>query len=102
MDVGCERSSYWPRYSYFCADGGDVDLFFINGPRIETVVERYTDLTGKTAFCPKEGLGYLGSTMYYAELPENCDKEIINFVKKCQLKDIPISNFHLSSGYTMS
>jgi alpha-glucosidase len=68
FDMGCEKSGYWPRYSYFCADGGDVDLFLINGPSMKKVIQRYTDLTGKTAFVPMQALGYLGSTMYYAEL----------------------------------
>ncbi|MEI6055088.1 MAG: TIM-barrel domain-containing protein [Lentisphaerota bacterium] len=101
FDMGCERSGYWPRYSYFCADGGDIDLFFINGPDFSKVVERYTDLTGKTALCPMEGMGYLGSTMYYVELPKNCDDEIISFIDKNIQERIPIDNFHLSSGYTV-
>lgn len=47
-------------------------------------------------------LGYLGSTMYYAELPKECDKAIYRFIEKCRNKSIPINNFHLSSGYTMN
>ena len=54
FDLGCERSGYWPRYSYFCADGGDIDMFFINGPSVPAVVSRYTDLTGKSAMAPME------------------------------------------------
>ncbi|MBN1531211.1 MAG: DUF4968 domain-containing protein [Spirochaetes bacterium] len=100
FDMGCERSGYWPEYSHFRADGGGIDLFFINGPKMSGVVERYTDLTGKTAFCPMEALGYLGSTMYYTELPENCDKEILGFIDTAKRERIPVDNFHLSSGYT--
>ena len=33
--------------------------------------------------------------MYYVELPENCDNEIVNFVKTCREELIPIDNFHL-------
>ena len=102
FDMGCERSGYWPRYSYFSADGGDVDLFFINGPEISKVIERYTDLTGKTAFSPMYAMGYLGSTMYYVELSENCDDEIVDFIDKNIQEDIPIDGFQLSSGYTVS
>ncbi len=101
FDMAVEHSNYHHRYSYFCADGGDIDLFICNGPSIAQVVENYTTLTGKTAFQPIYSLGYLGSTMYYVELPENCDTEIINFVKKCRDEQIPIDNFHLSSGYTV-
>lgn len=101
FDMAVEHSNYHHRYSYFCADGGDIDLFICNGPSIARVIENYTTLTGKTAFQPIYSLGYLGSTMYYVELPENCDNEIINFAKKCREEQIPIDNFHLSSGYTV-
>ncbi len=101
FDMGVEHSNYHHRYCSFQADGGDIDLFICNGPTIAKVVERYTDLTGKTAMQPIYSLGYLGSTMYYVELPENCDNEIIDFARKCRSEDIPIDNFHLSSGYTV-
>ena len=101
FDMAVEHSNYHHRYSYFCADGGDIDLFICNGPSMAKVIENYTDLTGKTALQPIYSLGYLGSTMYYVELPENCDQEIVNFVKTCREEQIPIDNFHLSSGYTV-
>ena len=101
FDMGVEHSNYHHRYSSFCADGGDLDLFILNGPSMAKVVEGYSEITGKSAMLPAYALGYLGSTMYYVELPENCDREIVNFVKKCRQEDIPIDNFHLSSGYTV-
>lgn len=100
FDMGCERSGYWGRYSYFCADGGDIDLFFINGPSISKVVEVYTDLTGKTILPPLYSLGYMGSTMYYTELDSNSDDAIVGFADKAQCKGIPCDGFHMSSGYT--
>jgi alpha-glucosidase len=101
FSMGDERSGYWPYYSYYEAEGGDLDLFFINGPDISSVVSRYTDLTGKTCFPPKYSLGYHGSTMYYVELPENSDQEILSFVDKNKDHQIPIDCFMLSSGYTV-
>ncbi len=102
VSMGDEISGYWPRYTYYVADGGDIDYFLINGPEISKIVERYTDLTGKTFLQPKFSLGYLGSTMYYVELPEDCDKEILAFIDKVRDMDIPIDSFMLSSGYTAS
>ncbi len=99
FEMGSEVSGYWAPYSYYTADGGDVDLFFINGPSIADVVRRYTDLTGKTVLPPKYSLGYLGSTMYYSELPERCDDEIVDFVDRNVEEGIPVDAFHLSSGY---
>ncbi len=98
--MGCERSGYWQRYSYFCADGGDIDLFFLYGPTIEHVVESYTDLTGKTALPPLYSLGYMGSTMYYTELDKDSDEAILSFSEKAVKNFIPCDGFHISSGYT--
>lgn len=43
-----------------------MDYFVINGPSMKRVIQRYTDLTGKTAMAPMQALGYIGSTMYYS------------------------------------
>ncbi|MCL2566897.1 MAG: DUF4968 domain-containing protein [Alphaproteobacteria bacterium] len=100
FDMGCEHSNYWHHYSYFAADGGDIDLFFIGGESIANVVQHYTDLTGKSAMMPLASLGYMGSTMYYTELDKNSDEAILNFIDTCKEENIPIDGFFLSSGYT--
>ncbi|MBD1379276.1 glycoside hydrolase family 31 protein [Bacillus sp. IB182487] len=45
-------------YYYFHADGGKLTYYFINGPQIEDVVDRYTDLTGKMQMPPKWAMGF--------------------------------------------
>jgi alpha-glucosidase len=100
FDMGCERSGYWNKYSYFSADGGEIDLFFIKGPEIKTVVKNYTDLTGKTALPPLYSLGYFGSTMFYTELDKDCDEAVLGFIDKTKEEGIPCDGFFLSSGYT--
>lgn len=100
FDMGREKSNYWRMHSRYRTDAGDVDLFFIAGPDIRQVVERYTDLTGKSAMLPRTALGYLGSSMYYPELDENCDDAIIEFIDTTKEEDIPVDGFQLSSGYT--
>lgn len=100
FDMGNEISGYWPRYSYYQADGGDIDLFFINGPKVEQVLDNYTQLTGKQAMPPKQSLGYTASTMYYAELEKDCDKEIYEVIKKHFDEKMYIDNFKLASGYS--
>ena len=100
FDMGQEISGYWDPYSYYEADGGDVDLFFINGPSVKSVVDRYTDLTGKQAMPPKQSLGFTASTMYYAELEENCDEEIYGVIEKHRNNGMYIDNFKLASGYS--
>ncbi len=100
FDMGRERSGYWNKYSYFCADGGELDVFFMYGPDIKSVIHHYTDLTGKTILPTKYSLGYMGSTMYYTELDEHSDKAILGFVDKCEAEGIPCDAFFMSSGYT--
>jgi alpha-glucosidase len=99
FNMGRERRNYWHHYSTYCTDAGDIDLFFIAGPSIREVVSRYTDLTGKSMLLPKGGLGYLGSSMYYSELPKDADDAITEFVDTAKQEDIPIDGFQLSSGY---
>lgn len=100
FDMGCERSGYWTPYSYFCADGGEIDYFFIYGPEIRDVVRRYTDLTGKTILPPRYSLGYMGSTMYYTELDRDADQAVLGFLDRCREEGIPCDGFFLSSGYS--
>jgi alpha-glucosidase len=100
FDLGQEISGYWDRYCYYQTDGGDIDLFLINGENAKDVVERYTWLTGRTILPTKQSLGYCASTMYYAELDKNCDEEIYRVIDKYEKEDIPIDNFWLASGYS--
>ncbi len=100
FDMGREKSNYWAPHSRYRADSGDIDLFLIAGPSIREVVERYTDLTGKSVMLPKAALGYLGSSMYYPELDKDADSAIVDFIDTTKSYDIPVDGFQLSSGYT--
>ena len=100
FDIGQEYNGYWPRMGQFEAYAEEIDLFYIAGPSMRDVVKRFCRLTGCPAMLPRYAFGYLGSTMFYSELPENCDREILNFVEKARCENIPCSNFQLSSGYT--
>ena len=100
FDMGNERSGYWDPYCYYQVDGGDIDLFLINGPSIKQVVERYTYLTGTTTMPTMQSLGFTSSTMYYAELDSHCDEEIYKVVDKHLDEDLYIDNFWLASGYS--
>lgn len=100
LDIGKEYNGYWPRMGQYEANSAEVDLFYIAGPTMAEVVRRFSLLTGRPALLPKFAYGYLGSTMFYSELPEHCDEEILSFVEKTRKEGIPCSNFQLSSGYT--
>lgn len=100
FNMGCEKSNYWHRYSYFQADGGDIDCFLIGGDTIPRIVDNYTMLTGRPCLLPKRALGYQASSMYYPELEKDCDDAIYDFVDTIRENDFPLDGFHLSSGYT--
>lgn len=100
FDMGQELSGYYGSYSYYQTDGGDIDLFLLNGPKISEVIDHYTTLTGRTALPTKQSLGYCASTMYYAELDQNCDQEIYKVIDEYDRDDLPIDNFWLASGYS--
>ena len=99
FDMGREKSNYWKPHSRYRTDGGDIDLFLIAGPSVRQVVERYTDLTGKSAMLPRYALGYLGSSMYYPELDNDCDDAILDFIDTTREERIPVDGLQLSSGY---
>jgi alpha-glucosidase len=98
--MGREKSNYWARYSYWRADGGDIDLFLLGGNTLAKVVDNYTLITGRPALLPKRGLGYQGSSMYYPELEKDSDDAVLGFVDTIKEEGFPIDGFHLSSGYT--
>ena len=99
FNMGREKSNYWKPHSTYRVDGGDIDLFLIAGPKMRDIVERYTDLTGKSAMLPRYALGYLGSSMYYPELEQDCDDAILEFIDTTKEEGIPVDGFQLSSGY---
>lgn len=100
IDLGCERSGYWPRYGYACFDGGDIDYYVMAGPSMQQVIRRYTALTGTTAMPTYASLGYMASTMYFTEQDRNCDAMILDFVEELGRQELGCDGFHLSSGYT--
>ncbi|MGG4348814.1 glycoside hydrolase family 31 protein [Bacillus licheniformis] len=99
FDMGSELDNYHGLYRYYQAEKGDLDYYFIAGPKIKDVVETFSWLTGKTILPPKWSLGYSGSTMSYTDAP-NAQEQLKNFVHLCEKHDMLCNSFQLSSGYT--
>jgi alpha-glucosidase len=99
FDMGAEIDGYHGYFRQYFADDGDIDYYFIYGPTIREVVQKYTALTGRIALPPKWSLGFLGSTMTYTDA-DNAQEQLKQFVDLCDTHDIPCDMFHLSSGYT--
>jgi alpha-glucosidase len=100
FEMGGELDAYHGRYRYYQAEDGDIDCYFIYGPSIEQVVEKYSALIGRPVLPPRWSLGYMGSTMAYTEAPD-AQVQLRRFIKLCDKHQIPCDLFHLSSGYTL-
>ncbi len=61
FDLGKENGEYY----YFEAEDGNLDYYFISGPEIAGVIERYTSLTGRTPLPQLWTLGYHQSRWSY-------------------------------------
>lgn len=99
FDLGNEKDNYHPAFRAFRAEDGDLDFYLSWAPTVLEVVKRHHWMTGGTAFMPRWGLGYSGSSMAYADA-ENAQERMQEFLQKLEEEDIPCDSFQMSSGYT--
>ncbi len=67
------------------AEGGELDFYLIYGPRFESILERYTSLTGRPSLPPLWALGFIQSKCTYW----NWD-EIDDVVQNLRTRQIPM------------
>ncbi|MFY0650990.1 MAG: glycoside hydrolase family 31 protein [Cyclobacteriaceae bacterium] len=90
FDFGKERKeacSFW-------AQGGEMRYYFINGPKMMDVCQRYTYLTGRPELPPKWALGYHQSKWSY--YPESTVRTL---AKEFRDRKIPCDVIHLDIDY---
>ena len=68
-NMGWDSSDYYS----FKAFGGDLDYYFMYGPDFYTMIDRYTELTGKSPMLPRFAMGlhvgtYSGGTWKNEEM----------------------------------
>lgn len=90
FDMGKENSKYY----YFGADDGNLDYYFIAGPKLTDVIKGYTNLTGRTPLPQRWTLGYQQCRWSYA--PEERLKEIANSFRE---NDVPCDVLYLDIDY---
>ena len=78
----------------FGADGGEVDYYFIYGPRPKQVVSTFTALVGRAPLPPLWSLGFQQSR--YSYFPEARVREV---VQKFKQKKIPLDVIYLDIDY---
>lgn len=89
------------RYS-FKAEGGALDYYFIYGPQFFSILDQYTDLTGKSPLMPRFALGlhlgtYSGGTWGHEQ--NTSTQYVVNLVKKFRELGIPLDILHLDSTW---
>ncbi len=94
FDVGRERQDLLT----FGAEGGDLDYYFINGPEPKKVVERYTELTGRTPLPPLWALGF--NQCRYSYYPESKVRWIASTLREKKIPaDVIWLDIHYQDNY---
>ncbi|MBS3936983.1 MAG: alpha-glucosidase [Peptococcaceae bacterium] len=78
----------------FGADGGRLRYYLLAGPRIQDVLGRYTELTGKMPMPPKWSLGYQQCRYSY-----HPDSQVIEIARTMREKEIPCDALYLDIHY---
>jgi alpha-glucosidase len=99
FDFGQEFDNYHGFYRSTEIADGDLDLWFVPGPGLPEVVRRFVELTGATAMPPRWSLGYANTAMALADAPD-AQARIEGFLERARAERIPLSAFHMGSGYS--
>lgn len=75
-------------------DGGELRYYIIPGPGIDSVVARFTRLTGRMPLPPRWATGYQQSRYSYAP-----DSMLMNVATEFRRRDIPADVLYLDIGY---
>lgn len=75
----------------FTVEDEQVEYFVIAGQQPKTILERYTDLTGKPKLPPLWSFGLWLSTSFVTDYDE---QTVNSFISEMQQRDIPLSVFH--------
>ncbi|MBK8622713.1 MAG: glycoside hydrolase family 31 protein [Saprospiraceae bacterium] len=79
FDFGSERKTV----TSFWAEGGEMNYYFIYGPKLLQVIQRYTSLTGRPELPPMWALGFHQSKWSY--YPEQKVRDITQKLRKLQI-----------------
>lgn len=87
-----------PDEAVYVAENGGADYYFVYGPALGTVLERYTELTGRMALPPLWALGYQQSRWSY--YPESRVREIAQIMRDQRIPcDVLYLDIHYMDGY---
>ena len=82
------------RFSFFSAEGSQLDYYFIYHRNVEDIVKEYAGLTGKMPLPPRWGLGFQQCRWSYTP-----DKEVMEVATTFRDKKIPLDVLYLDIAY---
>jgi alpha-glucosidase len=82
------------RFSFFAAEDGEMNYYFIYGENVARVISNYTHLTGRIELPPLWSLGT--QQCRYSYYP---DKEVVNTARTYREKNIPADVIYLDIHY---
>lgn len=93
-----------PKAYSFKAGGGEMDYYFMYGPKFPSLLDQYTSVTGKSPLLPKFTHGlhvgtYSGGTWGYEE--HTSTDYVVDLGRKFREKGIPADLLHLDSTWRM-
>ncbi|MEJ5995703.1 TIM-barrel domain-containing protein [Pedobacter sp. Du54] len=99
-DMGASKND---QYSFKAADG-ELDYYFIYGPKFSNILTNYTSITGKSPMLPQFALGlhagtYSGGT--WGHEAESSDRYVVELAKKYRELGIPVDLFWLDSTWRL-
>ncbi|AYN66298.1 DUF4968 domain-containing protein [Euzebyella marina] len=91
-----------PETYSFSAEGGELDYYFMYGPDFSSILDAYTDITGKAPMLPKFAMGlhvgtYSGGTWGHEE--ETSTDYVVALAQKFRDLNIPLDVLHLDSTW---
>ena len=78
------------RFTYFNAEDGDMDYYFIHKPNVAEIIKSYSNLTGTMKMPPKWALGF--QQCRYSYYP---DKEVLTLANTFRDKEMPADVIYL-------
>ncbi len=81
-------------YYSVTANGGAIDYYIIYGPDFPSLLDRYTDLTGKSMLVPKWAFGLEYRLRYYGD-----QDELLGVAREFRNKEIPADIVALEPGW---
>lgn len=91
--------TYWVGSREYCKnqvaiEGDLIDYFFFYGPSFQSILNRYTDLTGKASVPPKWTFGtWISRITYFSQ------KQVMKVAKKLREMRFPADVIHIDTGW---